>query len=460
MNDTIAAISTALGEGAIGIVRMSGKDAIELSQRVFVSKKNTNWVNAESHRVFYGSFNDPEKREKIDEVLMTVMKAPKTFTREDVVEFSCHGGIVPMRRILETLLNQGARLAEPGEFTKRAFLNGRLDLAQAESIIDIIRAKTDKGLMLALSQLDGTLSARAGGIQNDLVGVMAGLEVNIDFPDEDVDGPSIDDLINIVKKINLDIKELIKGAERGRVYREGVSTIIVGKPNVGKSSLLNALLQENRAIVTEVPGTTRDVIEEVLNVKGIPLRLMDTAGLRATDDIVEKIGVARTRELLKEADLVLAVFDALTGIQSEDIEILNQIKEKKGLIIINKIDLKPGQELRNKLNEFNENKEIVDVSVIKGIGVKQLEEKIEQVVVGEKISASDNVFLTNIRHRDALKQAQKHLDAAEEGLKDGLSQELVAVDVREAWEFVGEITGSTVTEDIVDKIFKDFCIGK
>lgn len=460
MNDTIAAISTALGEGAIGIVRISGKDAIELAKKVFISKKKADWVNVDSHRVFYGSFNDPVNREKIDEVLMTVMKAPRTFTREDVVEFNCHGGIVPMRRILETLLNQGARLAEPGEFTRRAFLNGRLDLVQAESIIDIIRAKTEKGLEIAVSQLDGSLSARVSGIQDDLAGVMAGLEVNIDFPEEDVDGPTINELIKLINKIVLEIKELIKGAERGRVYREGVSTIIVGKPNVGKSSLLNALLRENRAIVTEIPGTTRDVIEEVLNIKGIPLRLMDTAGLRATDDIVEKIGVARTRELLKETDLVLAVFDAVTGMQSEDLEILKQIREKKGLMIINKIDLKPGQELRNKLSEFNGNKEIIDVSVTEGIGIEQLEESIEEVVVGGKVRAADNLFLTNIRHVVALKRAQKHLDAAEEGLKGGLSQELIAVDVREAWECVGEITGSTVTEDIVDKIFNDFCIGK
>lgn len=460
MEDTIAAISTALGEGAIGIVRLSGKDALVLAQRVFLSNRNTEWINTESHRVFYGSFNNPETGAKIDEVLMTVMKAPKTFTREDVVEFSCHGGIVPMRRILETLLDQGARIAEPGEFTKRAFLNGRLDLAQAESIIDIIRAKSDKGLMLAVSQLDGSLSERAVGIQNDLVEVMAGLEIIIDFPEEDVNGPSGDDLLLIIHKITLAIKELIKGAERGRVYREGVSTIIVGKPNVGKSSLLNALLRENRAIVTEIPGTTRDVIEEVLNVKGIPLRLMDTAGLRATDDLVERIGVARTRELLKDADLVLAVVDANSGIENEDLEIIEQIKDKKVIIIINKTDLRPGNEIRNKISDFSGNHEIVDVSVIQGSGIDLLEEKIEEVVVGGKIRSSENVLLTNIRHLDALKRALKYLDAAEKGLKYELSPELIAVDIRESWECVGEITGSTVAEDIVDKIFNDFCIGK
>ena len=459
MNDTIAAISTPLGEGAIGIVRMTGKDAIEIARKVFISKKNKNWFNAGSHRVFYGQFIEPKSGEVIDEVLMTVMIGPYTFTREDVVEFNCHGGIVPMRRILSTLLEHGATMAGPGEFTKRAFLNGRLDLAQAESIIDIIRAKTSQGLRLALNQLEGSLSNRVTLVQDNLVEVMAGIEVNIDFPAEDVDGPSDQEMILQIEDIIKKIESLLAEAQKGKVYREGVATIIVGKPNVGKSSLLNALLKEKRAIVTEIPGTTRDVIEETVNIRGIPLRLMDTAGLRETEDVVERLGVARTRELLAEADLVLTVLDAVSGVEHEDMEILRMVKEYQGMIVINKVDAAPSSYIRKIIADCFGDLQMVDVSVVEDRGLDLLEEKIEEVVVGGKI-AVDHLVCTNIRHINALRRAYEYMYSARSGLKLGVSPDLVAVDVRGAWECIGEITGLTVTEDIIDKIFADFCIGK
>lgn len=459
MNETIAAISTPLGEGAIGIVRMTGKEAIEIARKVFISKKNKNWFKAGSHRVFYGWFVDPTNGEVIDEVLATVMIGPHTFTREDVVEFSCHGGIVPMRRILSTLLNHGASIAGPGEFSKRAFLNGRLDLAQAESIIDIIRAKNDQGLRLAINQLEGSLSVRAASVQDSLVGVMAGIEVNIDFPGEDVDGPSYQELVMQLDDIIEEVEGMLTGAEKGKVYREGVATIIVGKPNVGKSSLLNALLKENRAIVTEIPGTTRDVIEETVNIKGISLRLMDTAGLRETEDVVEKMGVARTREFLADADLVLTVLDAVSGVEHEDMEILKLVKANQGLVLINKVDAAPSGPMHKIIAGSVGDQQILDVSVTEGRGLDRLEEKIEEVVVGGKIVV-DHLVCSNIRHINALKQAHEYLESARDGIKLGVSSELVAVDVREAWERVGEITGLTVSEDIVDKIFANFCIGK
>ena len=459
MNETIAAISTPLGEGAIGIVRMTGKDVIKIAQKVFIGKKNKNWFKAGSHRVFYGRFVDPTNDEVIDEVLMTVMIGPYTFTREDVVEFSCHGGIVPIRRILTTLLKHGAIMAGPGEFTKRAFLNGRLDLAQAESIIDIIRSKTNQGLKLAINQLEGSLSARASSVQERLVEVMAGIEVSIDFPGEDVDGPSNQELILQIDGIIKEFEGMIAGAEKGKVYREGVAAIIVGKPNVGKSSLLNALLKENRAIVTEIPGTTRDVIEETVNVRGIPLRLMDTAGLRETEDVVEKMGVDRTRKLLTDADLVLTVLDAVSGVEHEDMEILELVKNQQGLVLINKIDAAPGGPMHKIITAIVGKQQVVDISITEGRGLDRLEEKIEEVVVGGKIVV-DHLVCTNIRHISALKRAHEYLKSAKDGLKLGFSPELVAVDVREAWECIGEITGLTVSEDIVDKIFADFCIGK
>lgn len=459
MNDTIAAISTPLGEGAIGIVRMTGKDAIGIARKVFISKKNKEWFKWGTHRVFYGHFIEPNSGEVIDEVLMTVMYGPYTFTREDVVEFNCHGGIVPMRRILSTLLAHGATMAGPGEFTKRAFLNGRLDLAQAESIIDIIRSKTNQGLRLALNQLEGSLSNRVASLQDSLAEVMAGIEVSIDFPGEDVDGPSDEDMILQLEDIIGEIKRLRATAEKGKVYREGVATIIVGKPNVGKSSLLNALLKEKRAIVTEIPGTTRDVIEETVNIRGIPLRLMDTAGLRETEDVVEKLGVARTRELLAEADFVLTVLDAVSGVEHEDMEILKLVKEHQGLIVINKIDAAPSSTIHRKITNIIGNQQIVEISVVEARGLEKLEDKIEEVVVGGKIAA-DHLVCTNIRHINAMSRASEYLESALGGLKSGVSPELVAVDVREAWECIGEITGLTVTEDIIDKIFANFCIGK
>jgi len=338
IGDTIAAISTPLGEGGIGIVRISGPEAIDITNKIFRTDKNANW-HKQSFKLIYGYIYNPENEIIIDEVLVGVMRAPYSYTKEDVVEINCHGGALPLRKALELVLEMGARLAEPGEFTKRAFLNGRLDLIQAESIIDIIRANTDDAMRLAIGQLSGGLSEKISEIQQQLLQITALIEANIDFPEEDVDEYNLEDIEQHVGQIVHEINKLLENAETGKVYREGVQTIIIGKPNVGKSSLLNVLLKENRAIVTDIPGTTRDLIEEIVNIGGVPLKIIDTAGIRETEDVIEKIGVQKTRESIDAADFIIMVFDARDGISNADIEIIKMIQPKKGVKVLNKIDI-------------------------------------------------------------------------------------------------------------------------
>ncbi|MGB9805111.1 tRNA uridine-5-carboxymethylaminomethyl(34) synthesis GTPase MnmE, partial [Desulfofundulus sp.] len=382
LDDTIAAIATPPGEGAIGIVRVSGPGAIEIAEKLFVSRTGADWRNQGSHRLFYGLVVDPSTGQPVDEVLMGVMYAPRTYTREDIVEFNCHGGIVPLRRTLELVLQHGARLAEPGEFTRRAFLNGRLDLAQAESILDIIRSKTEAGLSVAMSLLTGELSSRVRAFQERLLGLVARVEASIDFPEDVGDEGLREELMEAVRHIMHELEELLRQARFGRVYREGLRTVIVGRPNVGKSSLLNSLLREKRAIVTEIPGTTRDVIEEVVNIRGIPICLADTAGLRETDDIVEKIGVERSRELVKAADMVLVVLDASTGLTAEDRSVLELVKGQKGIILVNKCDIGDGQAVARQVGRLFPDKPVKVISVKTGEGLDQVEEAIEQMVFG------------------------------------------------------------------------------
>lgn len=458
--DTIAAISTPLGEGGIGIVRLSGPEALDIAQRLFVSRTGADWRNKGSHRLFYGLVVDPETSETVDEVLLGVMHAPRTFTRENVVEFNCHGGIVPLRRILELVLRLGARLAEPGEFTRRAFINGRLDLAQAESTLDIIRAKTDAGLRLAVSQLKGELSRRVQEIQNRLLGLVARVEASIDFPEEGLEETTSEELQREIEELMAEVSSLLSQAASGRVYREGVRTVIVGRPNVGKSSLLNALLREKRAIVTEIPGTTRDVIEEVVNIRGIPIRLADTAGLRTTDDVVERIGVERSRELVELADLVLVVLDASTGITDEDRAVLELVQNKNCLLLVNKIDIGDGLAVVRDVVELAEGKPVLALSILRGVGLNELDKAIEEMVLGGRVTINDTILVTNVRHKDALQRCCQHLAQVLDGLKARLNLDLLAIDLRGGWEALGEITGSTVSEDILDRIFSDFCIGK
>ncbi len=461
LDDTIAAIATPLAEGGIGIVRISGPQAIDIAEKVFIPVSNSLW-RKQKYKLVYGHVVDNRTGKIIDEVLLSNMPGPKSYTREDVVEINCHGGPVPLRKTLELILGAGARLAEPGEFSKRAFLNGRLDLTRAEAIIDIIRATTEDALQLAVSQLSGRLAQEVDAILNELLSVVVLVEAAIDFPEDEVEDYSPERINERLGKVSAKAQSLIDSAEMGKVYREGLRTVIIGKPNVGKSSLLNVLLREKRAIVTEVPGTTRDIIEEILNLGGVPVVLIDTAGIRKTGDAVEKIGVARSLESIDRADLVLMVVDASTELDSEDEEIIDLVKNKRGVLVLNKIDLEAGSAVKNK-NQLTfklPHWPMVEISALLEQGIKKLEQTVVELVTGGQVLPRDGVMVSNVRHRNQLVKAKEHLREAQEAINLGLTPELVVIDIRAAWEAVGEINGSVITEDIVDKIFADFCIGK
>ncbi|HAG10061.1 MAG TPA: tRNA uridine-5-carboxymethylaminomethyl(34) synthesis GTPase MnmE [Desulfotomaculum sp.] len=459
LSDTIAAISTPLGEGGIGIVRLSGPEAFDIAKKVFMPAEGIKWWKGNpGHRLFYGHVAEPRSGEIIDEVLLGVMAAPKSYTKEDVVEFNCHGGLIPLRRTLEIVLGQGARLAEPGEFSRRAFLNGRLDLIQAEAIIDIIRAKTDTGLKLAVSQLKGDFSGKIGTIQKELTALLAEAEACIDFPEDYLPEDRVQTrgkLVNIIDQVVF----LISSAEKGKIYREGILAVIAGRPNVGKSSLLNALLREKRAIVTEIPGTTRDIIEEVINIKGIPIKIADTAGLRPTDDPVESIGVQRSQKALLLADLVLFVIDAVQGFTKEDRELLEGLRKKRKILLINKVDLIGAGRGLPAICLAGESP-VLEISAKTGAGLEELSDTIEKMVFEGKIEHGGNYLVSNVRHRDVLRRCEDHLKEALQAFDEGLPEDLQAVDLRSAWVTLGEITGSTATEEIIDHIFANFCIGK
>jgi len=460
MDDTIAAISTPVGEGGIGIVRLSGAQAVSILERIFNSKSGKPASAFNSHMLVYGHIVDPKTKTTVDEVLVSAMYAPFTYTRENVVEINCHGGIASLKNILEIVLNEGARLAEPGEFTKRAFLNGRIDLAQAEAVFDIITARTEQGLQLAVEQLKGKLSTKVDNLQQRLLGILAHMEAVIDFPEEDIADLDAESLISQLEQISGGIDEISKGSGGGRIYREGISVAIAGKPNVGKSSLLNALLKEKRAIVTDVPGTTRDIIEETINIRGIPVRLIDMAGMRESKNEVEVIGVMKAKETLDDTDLILLVLDAASGLEKEDRETICLIRNKKVLVIINKIDLKTDRISRERLKELLGDKAILLVSALKEEGIGEIENAIFNMVMGGEVVGSRDIFVTNMRHGKALTKARQHLTDAALVLESGYPVDLAVLDIREAWEDLGEITGSTIHEDIVDKIFADFCVGK
>jgi tRNA modification GTPase len=456
--DTIAAIATPLGEGGIGIVRVSGPGALEIAKSIFRAK-NKSWTTAGSHRIFYGHVVDREGQ-VVDEVLLSYMQAPHTYTREDVVEINCHGGIVPLRRVLELVLGCGARLAEAGEFSKRAFLNGRLDLAQAESVIDIIRARTETGLKLAVSQLRGDLSRKIFSLQDKLLGLLAQLEAVVDFPEEGLEESAAAEILASSQELLKEVEQLIKGAETGKIYREGISTVIIGRPNVGKSSLLNALLREDRAIVTEIPGTTRDIIEEIINIKGIPLKIIDTAGLRETDDEVEKIGVAKTRDNINRADLVLMVLDAARGLADEDRSIIESISGRKSIILLNKVDVEVINIDESEVRRLAPDCPLLWISAEQGTGLAELEDTIVDMVLGGQATSSDTLLVASVRHKQALEKAASHLLEVINGINERLPLDMVSIDLRSAWEQLGEITGTTSTEELLDRIFADFCIGK
>lgn len=457
MDETIVAISTPRGEGAIGIIRMSGEKAFEIINEIFYPKSGKDIFEYSDKQLIYGYIKSDDK--VIDEVLVSLMKNPNTYTMEDIVEINCHGGSVPMRRILDLILLKDVRMAEPGEFTKRAFLNGRLDLTQAESVMDLINAKTSKGFDVAYNQLEGHLSKKIKKMRQKLEDLFARIEVGIDYPEADIKDITHEEILTISREVRESVDKLIEGSETGKIIRDGLSTVIVGKPNVGKSSLLNALLKEAKAIVTNVPGTTRDIIEEYININGIPLKIIDTAGIRETDDAVEKIGVERSKETFNKADLIILVLNNAEELSKEDKEIIQYIENRRAIVVINKTDLESKLDM-NELKEHLEDQVIIKTSVANDFGIQKVEDKIAEMVYHGEIKSSSNEFVTNIRHISALKKAYRSLEDAINATSNNLGYDFIEVDLKDAYDYLGEISGETLAEDIIDKIFSQFCLGK
>ena len=455
IDDTIAAIATAPGEGGIGIIRISGEKSLQVAQSIFKSKSGKMIKDYNARTLIYGTVVDNEK--VIDEVLVAYMKGPNSYTAEDVIEINCHGGFISVKKILELILSKGVRLAEAGEFTKRAFLNGRIDLSQAEAIIDVIKSKTDMAHEVAQSQLEGSLAKKIKDLRMNVTEVLAHLEVSIDFAEEDVEEITYQTLEEKALELRNEIKKLYDTAESGKILRDGLKTVIVGKPNVGKSSLLNSILGENRAIVTDIAGTTRDVIEEFVNIKGIPLKIVDTAGIRETEDVVEKIGVEKSRESFSTADLVIMVLDASRKLSEEDI--LESAKSKKTIVLLNKMDLEPQIELE-KIEEFVNSEDIIKISALKHQGIEELQDKIEAMVYHGSVKNSSNLMITNSRHKDALFKAYESINDAISAIEQRMPYDFIEVDFKNIWDYLGYINGDTVREDLLDTIFANFCIGK
>jgi len=452
--DTIAAISTPRGEGGIGIIRISGDKSFEILERIF-NTKNPN-RDLGFYKFNYGFIHDNGKI--VDEVMAVRMKAPKTYTCEDVVEINCHGGHLISEKVLELVLKNGARHAEQGEFTKRAFMNGRIDLSQAEAVMDIIQGKTEKSISLSLEQLRGDLRDKIASFKKALLDVTAHVNVVLDYPEEGIDDPLPSNLRENLENVYAEADRLISSYDKGKKIKEGIKTVIAGKPNVGKSTLLNSLLKEERAIVTHIPGTTRDVIEEIINIKGIPLVLTDTAGIRKTEDIVENIGVEKSKKFIENADLVLLVLDASRELESEDREVIEEIQNhnKKTIVLLNKIDL----ERKIELEEFNlEN--ILEISAKDNIGIEDMEERIYSYIVEENVEdSSEKLIITNIRHKTALEKTKDAIRNIFETIDAGMPMDLISVDLKEALDSLSEITGEISSEDILDHVFGNFCVGK
>jgi len=450
--DTIAAIATGMGGAGIGIIRISGQAAVPIAERLFQQKKGKPLTTAESHKLFYGYIVDPETEKPIDEVLVSKMNKPFSYTAEDVVEINCHGGIVPLQKILKMVLKQGARLAEPGEFTKRAFLNGRLDLTQAEAVMDVISAKTEQSLNYSMGQLEGHLSEKINEIDAILMDMMMHIEANIDYPEFDIETVSMSFLTARCEEVLQQIKKLLATAETGKIYREGITTAILGEPNVGKSSLLNYLLMENKAIVTNIPGTTRDVIEEYINIQSIPFKIIDTAGIRQTDNIVEKMGVDKARALIDKATLILFMRDASKPLSEEEEKLLAILKDKKTVLIANKIDL--CQKAETLSDEW------LPMSLKTDQGVETLRNMMVQQVTSGLVSQDADYIITNTRHVQLLETTATALENALHTISLKLPLELISIDLRDALENLRQITGKVVEDDIINAIFKNFCIGK
>lgn len=455
LDDMIAAISTPLGMGGIGIVRISGQGCIELVDRLFVGKKSL--LEKKSHTLSYGKIVN--HGEVIDEVLVSVMKAPQTYTKEDIVEINCHGGSLVTRRILEAVLNEGARLAEPGEFTKRAFLNGRMDLTQAEAVIDIIHSHTDLSRQAAVNQLEGRLKTEVRSMREELLDMIAAIEAVIDYPEHDVEEETYGNMEQGAMKLLIHMEELLDKADRGKIIREGLETVIVGKPNVGKSSLLNWLLEEERAIVTDIPGTTRDTVEEYINIDGIPMKIVDTAGIRETGDVVEKMGVEKSKAYAEKADLILMMLDGSRPLEEEDKEILTFIREKKTLVLLNKTDLEQKISM-DELEKYSSKEQLIFISIKENKGFEALIHGLKELFFHGESAKVEDGLLGNTRHKNALFQAKEAMEHCLTTIRIRMPEDFISMDLQDANRALGEITGDVADEEIIDRIFTKFCLGK
>ena len=460
VDDTIAAIATPRGEGGIGIVRVSGVLAFPIACKLFRPSRPVLPNELPSHTLTHGHVIDPSSSDEVvDEVMLGVMRAPKTYTTEDIVEFNCHGGSIPLTSVLELVVREGARLAEPGEFTKRAFLNGRLDLTQAEAVAELISSKTELSRKIAIDALSGKLSENVNQLSDRLASLLAEIEASIDFPDEDLDFMKVEMQLNTARKVQRDLMTLLETAPEGQIIKEGVKIAILGKPNVGKSSLFNALIASARAIVTDIPGTTRDTIEETINIDGIPINIIDTAGIRHTDDMVEQEGVQRSRDILKKAELLLLMFDASEPLNESDFELIDYAKRNRAILILNKIDLPiltPQHVLSGHCQDFC----VIKTAITEGKGIDTLKDAIRDTLLGGDFTVGESPIVTNTRHQDALHRSRVALDDVIMSLESDMPPDLVSVDLRISLDALGDIVGKTTTEDILDRIFSQFCVGK
>jgi len=456
---TIAAISTAPGIGGIGIIRISGKKCYDILNKIFIAKNYEKIENIKGYTIKYGKIINPENKEIIDEVLVSYFKAPKSYTTEDMCEINSHGGIIIIKKILEICIKNGAKLAEPGEFTKRAFLNGRIDLTEAEAIIDVINSKTEKEAKASISQLEGNLSIEIKKIKQKVLNILADINASIDYPEYDIEDVTNRKILNTMNETKIELKKLSDSFENGKIIRDGINVAIIGRPNAGKSSLLNNILKEDRAIVTEIEGTTRDTIEEFVSIKGIPFKFIDTAGIRESDNLVEKIGIKKSKKAADESDLIIAMFDNSKELTEDDAYILDYIKDKKAIIILNKIDLKDKiLEKENKIISLN--KEIIKISLSKKTNLEEFYEVLNKMFDLEQITVENENLITNIRHKNLIDKALLCINEVEKSINENMPIDIISINIKEILENLLEITGENVSEDIIKEIFSKFCLGK
>ena len=456
---TIAAISTAPGIGGIGIVRMSGDNCFDILNKIFKAKKEENIENIKGYTIKYGKIINPRDKEIVDEVLVSYFKEPNSYTAENVCEINSHGGIIVGRKILELCVENGARLAEPGEFTKRAFLNGRIDLSQVEAVIDIINAKTEKESKASINQLEGNLSKEIKKVKENILNVLTDIEASIDYPEYDIEEVSNNRALEMLEKVQRQLEDLEGSFENGKILKEGIKVAIIGKPNSGKSSLLNAILREERAIVTDIEGTTRDTIEEYVSINGIPFKFVDTAGIRKADNKVEEIGIEKSKKVAKESDLIIAMFDNSKELSKEDKEILEFIKDKKAIILLNKCDLED-RELKKAKEVIEAGKKIIKTSLLSESNLSDLYKELDIMFNLNQITADNGVLITNVRHKNLIQNAIEHTKEAKKSLNSGMPIDIISINIKEILEDLSEITGENVSEDIIKEIFSKFCLGK